>query len=877
MATALESLKRLKFESGLTLLVDGFQFQRSDIHHYVLSHFHSDHTIGLQKGFSAGKIYCTQTTGILVREHIGVAEEFIYTLPLLDTLDLDCGTRMTFLDAGHCPGSAIIVFEECATGRIVVHTGDLRASDDIRKGLMRWLDGKLVNELYLDTTYCSTRWDFPDQAISCQWMQEIVRRELDREPNTLFLVGSYQIGKEKAARAVAEAARSTVFVDHRRWTSIKATHWASESLASGVPLWSIDKADCNVWMLPLGGLNHEVLLHHLESCKGCYKSVVAFRPTGWSFTGGQRLRGLEAIKPWIENDGTTRLYGVPYSEHSSFTELKALVQDIKPKHVVPTVNVETRASKERVMAPLLGLLDLKEDRERMDYYLFSGACRQDQKDDIDGLVDVLALSGQGAVCNFNGLQSKIGCSCEYFIASSKTSSSSSSSSLPSTQALRGSDPASSVPCFGTLASRCENYIDLDADSEEDEVTVLDASNVSQSHAQTKTAEIPHRTCENKEAKDELSVLRQVDTAQQRRLLKYFETLKMQADAKLHPQRLKPKIAKGSAKSKGKGKGKRAPAPSQSALAAQLGVKVEKEDKKKSKDVKRKPKGVLTSRRQQPRKRKSVDGEAADAEKNKERRLTRFVPKPSARIRERMDRAYVHRLYLLAHQDVEPASSSASSSVSEQKESDRGVWLDVLGSTGNVYRVTLSFAGSQCQCPDFAKGGGVCKHLLFVMLRVLKLSREDHRVWQTSLTMTELQPLLAHLRDRHGQLGELAADASVLRGYREAKDGEAAAPKQPLPAECPICFEEISETNTMCTCRACGHHLHADCQHRWAASSSKGDTCPLCRSPWKSPASSDGDKTGLNLSAYAAEPTPSLQDLYPETHQWMSRNAQAHCA
>jgi hypothetical protein len=117
------------------------------------------------------------------------------------------------------------------------------------------------------------------------------------------------------------------------------------------------------------------------------------------------------------------------------------------------------------------------------------------------------------------------------------------------------------------------------------VTVLDASNVSQSHAQTKTAEIPHRTCEKTEAKDERSVLRQVDTAQQRRLLKYFETLKMQADAKLHPQRLKPKIAKGSAKSKGKGKGKRAPAPSHSALAAQLGVKVEKEDKKKSKNVK----------------------------------------------------------------------------------------------------------------------------------------------------------------------------------------------------------------------------------------------------------------------------------------------------
>eukprot|EP00438_Fugacium_kawagutii_P006214 Skav219202 [mRNA] locus=scaffold537:50062:53657:+ [translate_table: standard] len=59
--------------------------------------------------------------------------------------------------------------------------------------------------------------------------------------------------------------------------------------------------------------------------------------------------------------------------------------------------------------------------------------------------------------------------------------------------------------------------------------------------------------------------------------------------------------------------------------------------------------------------------------------------------------------------------------------------DVLGSTGNVYQVELHSSGNACSCLDFAKGGGVCKHILFLMLRVLKLPRDDHRVYQTGLT------------------------------------------------------------------------------------------------------------------------------------------------
>jgi len=43
-------------------MVDGFRFQNANCQSYLLTHFHSDHTTGLTRGFNAGLIYCTRVT-----------------------------------------------------------------------------------------------------------------------------------------------------------------------------------------------------------------------------------------------------------------------------------------------------------------------------------------------------------------------------------------------------------------------------------------------------------------------------------------------------------------------------------------------------------------------------------------------------------------------------------------------------------------------------------------------------------------------------------------------------------------------------------------------------------------------------------------------
>ncbi|CAJ1459092.1 unnamed protein product, partial [Effrenium voratum] len=284
MAARTEEAKLVQIK-GTEFLVDGFLFQRKEVKHYVLTHFHSDHTVGLTRKFDAGTIYCTDVTAALITNVMGVDAARVVAMTLQETLQVD-GVSLTLLDAGHCPGSSMAAFEDpdAEEKAVILHTGDCRACSATRENLSRWLGERRVTELFLDTTYCTPRWRFPPQSVACDWLREITRQELQREPRTLFVVGCYQIGKERAAQAVAEAANSAVFVEPRRWKVLQLAGWGDTRLPSGQPLWSIDKEGCCVWMGGLGGLAHDVLKHFLASTKGQFEAVVAFSPTGWTWT-----------------------------------------------------------------------------------------------------------------------------------------------------------------------------------------------------------------------------------------------------------------------------------------------------------------------------------------------------------------------------------------------------------------------------------------------------------------------------------------------------------------------------------------------------------------------------------------------------------------
>ncbi|CAJ2672217.1 DNA cross-link repair protein SNM1 [Trifolium pratense] len=324
---------------GTNFTVDAFRYGCVDgCSAYFLSHFHADHYGGLSKKWSHGPIYCSPLTGWLVQMCLYVNPSYICPLEF-DTEYVIDGIKVTFIDANHCPGAALIHFE-LPNGQCYLHTGDFRACKLMQD--YHLIVNKRVNVLYLDTTYCNPKYKFPSKEDVLNYVAKITKNHLKMHPKTLVVVGAYSIGKECVYLAISKALGVKIYANASRRRIL---------LAYDCPDYS-DRLCTNgnntlLHVLPMSSLRIEALKEYLKTYKEQFTSVLAFRPTGWTFS--EKIgNDLELIKP--VSRGNITIYGVPYSEHSSFTELRDFVQFLRPDKIIPTVNVGSAASREKMQS-----------------------------------------------------------------------------------------------------------------------------------------------------------------------------------------------------------------------------------------------------------------------------------------------------------------------------------------------------------------------------------------------------------------------------------------------------------------------------------------------------------------------------------------------
>jgi hypothetical protein len=259
----------------------------------------------------------------------------------------------------------------------------------------------------------------------------------------------------------------------------------------------------------------------------------------------------------------------------------------------------------------------------------------------------------------------------------------------------------------------------------------------------------------------------------------------------------------------------------------------------------------------------------------EKRLRTYRPAPSKDTLMRIDRALTQRLYLVDRQEEAGGAPKQT--------------FAVFGSTGNIYKVEISQQVS-CTCPDHGKGN-LCKHILFIFLRVLRVRRSNPVIWQAALLTTELQEIFASAPAVLPRTAPLAADAVRLRyaqvsgvpldsslAAQEAAGGSTGAvQRKNIEGPCPICFEDMHdpleralgkakdgapEEIVWCT-TTCGQNVHGACFVQWAKYSKEAATCPYCRCKWEGvgkPGRAGSSTSHVDPSGYL-----NLGDLQPGTH------------
>jgi DNA cross-link repair 1A protein len=410
-----------KIMPGFFIAVDAFRYGAvKGQNAYFLSHFHSDHYVGLTASWNHGPIYCSKVTGNLVRQQLRVDPKWVVDLDFETKTEVPGtgGVFVTMISANHCPGSSLFLFEkEIGKGnnqrlQRVLHCGDFRACRAhiehplLRPDVLDTISGKSrqqkLDACYLDTTYLNPKYAFPPQqqviqacADMCvslsktradesdgwekmkrkragQGMVNFVQKDASTdnsaEPKSpergrlLVVVGTYSIGKERICTGIAKALKSKIYAPPNKQRICKALEDAELDA-----LLTTDPRAAQVHMTPLFEIRAETLDDYLRGYADTFSRVVGFRPSGWNyrppqgrFTESPQVQtvlhsdnwkstfSMKDLKPQAGSGSRASCFGVPYSEHSSFRELTMFCCALRVDKIIPTVNVGSASSREKM-------------------------------------------------------------------------------------------------------------------------------------------------------------------------------------------------------------------------------------------------------------------------------------------------------------------------------------------------------------------------------------------------------------------------------------------------------------------------------------------------------------------------------------------------
>ena len=197
---------------------------------------------------------------------------------------------------------------------------------------------------------------------------------------------------------------------------------------------------------------------------------------------------------------------------------------------------------------------------------------------------------------------------------------------------------------------------------------------------------------------------------------------------------------------------------------------------------------------------------------------------------RIMRAYDDPLYLIE-------------SIPPEDEDDPIREFSVMGTTGNVYTVTIENEPS-CTCPDFQLRQRRCKHIFFILMRVMKVDNERQKFYDDFelLDMFSNIPKITHnliakkkLRKKYQKIKkrieEKEGDEEEEEEEDVKKDKEGLAEQKPIQDDdvCPICLDNIKDNGDLVYCKKCGKSLHKKCFEMWCKKNKK--TCVFCRADW----------------------------------------------
>nr|XP_014347694.1 PREDICTED: 5' exonuclease Apollo isoform X2 [Latimeria chalumnae] len=288
------------------IAVDFWQIRKCpQVRLFFLSHMHSDHTVGLSSTWR-NTIYCSPETGLLLSHKLKVDKKWIHPLEVgeshmlsLDEFDLVTMT-VTLIDANHCPGSVMFLFE--GYFGTILYTGDFRYTPKMLEQ-PPLNNRKQIDVLYLDNTNCHPEQTIPSREEAARQIKALIQRYPDHN----VVIGLYYLGKESLLMELALNLATWIIVSPQKLEVLE--------LLGLLDVFTTKEEGGWIRVVDQSQINYSAMVEWNKT-----HPTIAIIPTG------------REVKVLHE-----KIYVVPYSDHSSFQELTEFVAGLKPCSIIPVV------------------------------------------------------------------------------------------------------------------------------------------------------------------------------------------------------------------------------------------------------------------------------------------------------------------------------------------------------------------------------------------------------------------------------------------------------------------------------------------------------------------------------------------------------------
>ncbi|XP_049688128.1 5' exonuclease Apollo isoform X3 [Accipiter gentilis] len=274
---------------GTPIAVDFWSVRRAGgARLFFLSHMHSDHTVGLSSTWSR-PLYCSPLTARLLHRRLQVGQSHA----------LGDEVTVTLLDSNHCPGSVMFLFEG-AFGTIL-YTGDFRYTSAMQGEPA--LRDRHIDRLYLDNTHCHPQRPLPSRQHATRQAAHVIRAH----PRHQVVIGVYSLGKETLLVDLA--------VEFSTWVVVSPWRLEQMRLLELPDVFTDEEGAGWIRAVDITEIRWDTLVSW-----NMLHPTIAILPTG---------RPVKVTHP--------NIHPIPYSDHSSFSELCEFVKWLKPCSVIPIV------------------------------------------------------------------------------------------------------------------------------------------------------------------------------------------------------------------------------------------------------------------------------------------------------------------------------------------------------------------------------------------------------------------------------------------------------------------------------------------------------------------------------------------------------------